>query len=88
MTSFIEGQYVLVFTGTSCGVIVCNSVQHMMNVLLDTYPNPGDPVRTHLQNPTNWEECPDGMPFCCQYQHTDDTEDYTVTAARVMELQS
>ena len=88
MNFLLQSKYVLVWTGTTCGAVVCESAQHMIDVLDDTYPNAGDPVRCHLLNPANWECCPEDAPFCCQYKHTDEFEDYTVTAVRVMELVS
>jgi ribosomal protein S18 acetylase RimI-like enzyme len=56
MASFIEGRYVICFTGHCTGTVECQSVAHMLNQLGDMFPNEGDETLALLTNPEYWEK--------------------------------
>jgi hypothetical protein len=60
---FLQGQYVITFTGVDTGVILCDSVERMTNVIHDIYPNPGCPARNHLLDAAVWDGSADHPDF-------------------------
>jgi hypothetical protein len=89
MTFDTQARYVLVWVGTSTGLVECNSFHHLETVLADTYPNEGDRIRGALLHAGNWVNHPeDDMPFSTNYHFADDQEHYIVSVFRVKGLAS
>jgi len=87
--AFVEGEYTITFVGTSSGVVECANVAELRNRLTDIYPNPGDPTRTFLLNPRNWQtHVGDDFPFFVEFALFDESDDYRVFVVRRCELTS
>lgn len=85
----MEGEYTIVFVGSSNGVVECPNVQALRNCLKQIFPNPGDHMLGFLLAPGNWQTHPtDDFPFFVEAAVFSEADDYRVFVARRCELTS
>lgn len=87
MRAFLDGPYIIAFSGTDQGIIHCDTAKHMKDTVHNLFPNPGCPHREVLLNPSKWQQDNDNeFPYYVEIECEDERGASIVRIYRVREL--